>query len=110
VPRALPPSRAAQHWRQNAELHVLFRCQRLTRLQGHACGQLAGAILLHLPFNTRKRMSQWMAGTLLGLVVGWALFDLFPSLLLQSMFAVVATLPIMASQLLANDCKETLNA
>jgi len=39
---------------------------------------------------TRKRMAQRVAGTLLGLVLGWALFDLFPSLLLQSMFAVVA--------------------
>ena len=39
---------------------------------------------------TRKRMVQRVTGTILGLVVGWALFRLFPSLLLQSVFAVVA--------------------
>jgi YccS/YhfK family integral membrane protein len=39
---------------------------------------------------TRKRMAQRITGTLLGLVAGWALFRLFPSLLLQSMFAVAA--------------------
>ena len=39
---------------------------------------------------TRKRMVQRVSGTILGLVAGWALFKLFPSLLLQSMFAVVA--------------------
>ncbi|RZI90134.1 MAG: TIGR01666 family membrane protein, partial [Variovorax sp.] len=39
---------------------------------------------------TRRRMLQRVAGTFLGLALGWALFDLFPSLLLQSMFAVIA--------------------
>jgi len=39
---------------------------------------------------TRKRMAQRISGTLLGLVAGWALFRLFPSLLLQAMFAVAA--------------------
>ncbi|AMM25493.1 YccS family putative transporter [Variovorax sp. PAMC 28711] len=39
---------------------------------------------------TRRRMLQRVTGTFLGLALGWALFDLFPSLLLQSMFAVVA--------------------
>jgi YccS/YhfK family integral membrane protein len=42
-------------------------------------------------FNaTRQRMLQRVTGTFAGLAVGWALFDLFPSLLLQAMFAVVA--------------------
>ncbi|MDM0040130.1 YccS family putative transporter [Variovorax sp. J22G21] len=42
-------------------------------------------------FNaTRQRMLQRVSGTFLGLAIGWALFDLFPSLLLQAMFAVVA--------------------
>lgn len=42
-------------------------------------------------FNaTRQRMLQRVTGTFAGLVIGWALFDLFPSLLLQAMFAVVA--------------------
>ncbi|RYF70571.1 MAG: TIGR01666 family membrane protein, partial [Comamonadaceae bacterium] len=39
---------------------------------------------------TRRRMLQRVAGTFLGLALGWALFDPFPSLLLQSMFAVAA--------------------
>ncbi len=39
---------------------------------------------------TRKRMVQRVTGTILGLLAGWALFKLFPSLLLQSMFAVAA--------------------
>jgi YccS/YhfK family integral membrane protein len=39
---------------------------------------------------TRKRMVQRVTGTMLGLALGWAVFDLFPSLLLQSMIAVVA--------------------
>ncbi|MEJ8856093.1 YccS family putative transporter [Variovorax robiniae] len=42
-------------------------------------------------FNaTRQRMLQRVAGTFIGLALGWALFDLFPSLLLQAMFTVVA--------------------
>ena len=39
---------------------------------------------------TRRRMVQRVLGTLAGLVVGWALFRLFPSLLLQALFAVAA--------------------
>ncbi|MEJ8823435.1 YccS family putative transporter [Variovorax humicola] len=42
-------------------------------------------------FNaTRQRMVQRVAGTIIGLAIGWALFDLFPNLLLQAMFTVVA--------------------
>ncbi|WP_213954967.1 MULTISPECIES: YccS family putative transporter [unclassified Variovorax] len=42
-------------------------------------------------FNaTRQRMLQRVAGTFVGLAIGWALFDLFPNLLLQAMFTVVA--------------------
>jgi YccS/YhfK family integral membrane protein len=42
-------------------------------------------------FNaTRQRLTQRVAGTFIGLAIGWALFDLFPSLLLQAMFTVVA--------------------
>jgi len=47
---------------------------------------------------TRKRMVQRVLGTLLGLVAGWALFTLFPSLLLQSIFAVVAGVVFFASR------------
>ena len=39
---------------------------------------------------TRRRMVQRVVGTMAGLVVGWALFRLFPSLLVQAMFAVAA--------------------
>nr|WP_315430534.1 YccS family putative transporter [uncultured Albidiferax sp.] len=39
---------------------------------------------------TRRRMVQRVVGTMAGLVVGWALFRLFPSPLLQAMFAVAA--------------------
>jgi YccS/YhfK family integral membrane protein len=39
---------------------------------------------------TAKRMVQRVLGTTLGLVAGWALFRLFPSLLVQAMFAVAA--------------------
>ena len=39
---------------------------------------------------TRKRVGQRVAGTLLGLVAGWAVLGLVPSLLLQAMLAVVA--------------------
>ncbi len=42
-------------------------------------------------FNaTRQRMLQRVTGTFLGLTIGWALFDLFPSLPLQALFAVAA--------------------
>ena len=39
---------------------------------------------------TRRKFSQRIIGTAFGLAVGWALFDLFPNPLVQSMFAVVA--------------------
>ncbi len=39
---------------------------------------------------TAKRMVQRVLGTTMGLVAGWALFRLFPSLLVQSLFAVAA--------------------
>lgn len=39
---------------------------------------------------TRRKFSQRIIGTAIGLAVGWALFDLFPNPLVQSMFAVVA--------------------
>lgn len=39
---------------------------------------------------TRKRVGQRVAGTLLGLIAGWAVLGLVPSLLLQAMLAVVA--------------------
>ncbi|WP_394790891.1 YccS family putative transporter [Rhodoferax sp.] len=39
---------------------------------------------------TRRRMVQRVVGTMAGLVVGWALFRLFPSLWMQAMFAVAA--------------------
>ncbi|MFJ7882362.1 YccS family putative transporter [Pseudomonas sp. NPDC096917] len=39
---------------------------------------------------TRRKFSQRIIGTAIGLAVGWALFDLFPNPLVQSLFAVVA--------------------
>lgn len=39
---------------------------------------------------TRIKLVQRITGTVLGLVVGWALFDLFPSQQVQALFAVVA--------------------
>ncbi|MBP9961765.1 TIGR01666 family membrane protein [Pseudomonas sp. FFUP_PS_473] len=39
---------------------------------------------------TRRKLVQRIIGTGIGLTVGWALFDLFPNPLIQSMFAVVA--------------------
>ncbi|MFF7706368.1 YccS family putative transporter [Pseudomonas sp. NPDC007930] len=39
---------------------------------------------------TRRKLGQRIVGTAAGLTVGWALFDLFPSPLVQSMFAVAA--------------------
>ena len=39
---------------------------------------------------TRQRVVQRVLGTMVGLVVGWAVLDLFPSLLVQAMLAVVA--------------------
>ncbi|MDD0977276.1 YccS family putative transporter [Pseudomonas fontis] len=39
---------------------------------------------------TRRKLVQRMIGTSIGLTVGWALFDLFPSAVIQSLFAVAA--------------------
>ena len=39
---------------------------------------------------TRRRLGQRIAGTAVGLTIGWALFDLFPNPLVQSLFAIVA--------------------
>ena len=39
---------------------------------------------------TRLKLVQRIAGTLLGLGIGWALFDLFPDPRIQALFAVVA--------------------
>ncbi|WP_213878499.1 YccS family putative transporter [Pseudomonas sp. dw_358] len=41
---------------------------------------------------TRRKLGQRIVGTAVGLTVGWALFDLFPSPLIQSFFAIVAGL------------------
>ncbi|WP_271410243.1 YccS family putative transporter [Pseudomonas sp. Q1-7] len=47
---------------------------------------------------TRRKLVQRIAGTLLGLALGWALFDLFPSALVQSVFAVVAGVVFFATR------------
>ncbi|CAD5107336.1 YccS family putative transporter [Zestomonas carbonaria] len=47
---------------------------------------------------TRIKLVQRIGGTLLGLAVGWALFDLFPDPLLQSLFAVVAGVVFFATR------------
>ncbi|TFY87772.1 TIGR01666 family membrane protein [Pseudomonas kairouanensis] len=39
---------------------------------------------------TRRKLGQRIIGTAIGLTVAWALFDLFPSPLVQSMFAIAA--------------------
>ncbi|CAI8925598.1 MULTISPECIES: YccS family putative transporter [Pseudomonas] len=39
---------------------------------------------------TRRKLVQRIIGTAIGLTVGWALFDLFPSPVIQSLFAVAA--------------------
>ncbi|MDD1014118.1 YccS family putative transporter [Pseudomonas rubra] len=39
---------------------------------------------------TRRKLVQRIIGTAIGLTVGWALFDLFPSPIIQSLFAVAA--------------------
>ncbi|EJL09118.1 YccS family putative transporter [Pseudomonas chlororaphis] len=39
---------------------------------------------------TRRKLGQRIIGTAIGLVVAWALFDLFPSPLVQSLFAIAA--------------------
>ncbi len=47
---------------------------------------------------TRRKLVQRIAGTLLGLALGWALFDLFPGALVQSAFAVVAGVVFFATR------------
>ncbi|MGV8916958.1 MAG: YccS family putative transporter [Pseudomonas sp.] len=39
---------------------------------------------------TRRKLVQRISGTAIGLTAGWALFDLFPNPIIQSMFAIVA--------------------
>ncbi|MBD8481121.1 YccS family putative transporter [Pseudomonas coleopterorum] len=41
---------------------------------------------------TRRKLGQRIIGTAIGLTVGWALFDLFPSPIVQSLFAIGAGL------------------
>jgi len=41
---------------------------------------------------TRRKLGQRIIGTAIGLTVAWALFDLFPNPLIQSMFAIAAGL------------------
>ncbi|MBA1243101.1 YccS family putative transporter [Pseudomonas japonica] len=41
---------------------------------------------------TRRKLGQRIIGTAIGLTAGWALFDLFPNPVVQSLFAVVAGL------------------
>ena len=45
---------------------------------------------------TRLKLVQRIAGTLLGLALGWALFDLFPDPRIQALFAVVAGVAFFA--------------
>ncbi|WP_415753690.1 YccS family putative transporter [Pseudomonas leptonychotis] len=45
---------------------------------------------------TRLKLVQRIAGTVLGLLLGWALFDLFPNPLMQALFAVAAGVAFFA--------------
>lgn len=47
---------------------------------------------------TRVRLVQRIGGTLIGLGVGWALFDLFPDPRLQAIFAVIAGVVFFATR------------
>ena len=47
---------------------------------------------------TRIRLVQRIFGTLIGLVAGWALIDLFPNPLIQSLLAVIAGVAFFASR------------
>jgi len=47
---------------------------------------------------TRIKLVQRISGTLLGLIAGWALFDLFPSQQIQALFAVVAGVVFFATR------------
>lgn len=48
--------------------------------------------------DTLRRLGQRVGGTVLGLMVGWALLKLFPGLLLQSVFTVVAGVVFVAAR------------
>ena len=47
---------------------------------------------------TRIKLVQRISGTVLGLIAGWALFGLFPSQLIQALFAVVAGVVFFATR------------
>ncbi|MNM69405.1 Inner membrane protein YccS [compost metagenome] len=47
---------------------------------------------------TRRKLVQRIAGTVLGLIAGWALFDLFPGAPLQSLIAVAAGVAFFATR------------
>lgn len=47
---------------------------------------------------TRLKLVQRIGGTVLGLVLGWALFDLFPNPLIQAFFAVAAGVAFFATR------------
>ena len=47
---------------------------------------------------TRIKLVQRVSGTVLGLLAGWALFDLFPSAQVQALFAVVAGVVFFATR------------
>jgi YccS/YhfK family integral membrane protein len=47
---------------------------------------------------TRRKLVQRVAGTVLGLLLAWALFDLFPAPLLQAFFAVAAGVIFFATR------------
>ncbi|MDD0841090.1 YccS family putative transporter [Curvibacter sp. HBC61] len=48
--------------------------------------------------DTLRRLAERVTGTVLGLVVGWALLTLFPGVLLQSAFTVVAGVVFVATR------------
>ena len=48
--------------------------------------------------DTLRRLGQRVGGTVLGLMVGWALLKLFPGLLLQSVFTVAAGVVFVAAR------------
>lgn len=47
---------------------------------------------------TRRKLVQRIGGTVLGLLLAWALFDLFPNTLVQALFAVAAGVAFFASR------------
>ncbi|MBM7062309.1 TIGR01666 family membrane protein [Pseudomonas sp. UL073] len=48
--------------------------------------------------DMRRKLSQRIVGTVLGLAAGWALFDLFPDPRLQSLFALIAGVVFFANR------------